>query len=92
LLKAQKRASDLAYDERAGKLLSIGDAEALMLEAAASFAGQKRSMGSRLAGQLAGMSDPKQILALLNKENDAILRTVAEVFRAKGDYAAGKRQ
>jgi hypothetical protein len=80
LLKSQKRAADLAYQEKAGKLLSVDDVEQLMLEAAATFAGQKRSMGSRLAGQLAGMTDPKAIMNLLNHENDAILRNVSKQF------------
>jgi hypothetical protein len=84
LLKSQKRAADLAYQEKAGKLLPIDDVEALILEATAAYVGQRRSMGSRLAGELAGMSDPKTILAVLNQENDAILRTLSNTF---GEYA-----
>lgn len=35
-------------------------------------------MGSRLAGQLAGMNNPKEILKLLNAENDAILSELSK--------------
>jgi len=42
-------------------------------------------MGSRLAGQLASMSEPKAILKLLNAENDRILTAVSEKFRALSD-------
>ena len=42
-------------------------------------------MGSRRAGQLASMSDPKAILRLFNAENDRILTAVSEKFRALSD-------
>ena len=80
LLQVQKKNADLRFQQASGKMLPVDDVEALMLEVAAAFAGQKRSMGSRLAGRLAGMSDPKRILALLNAENDKILRGVSEKF------------
>jgi len=34
-------------------------------------------MGSRLAGQFAGMSNPQEILKLLNSENDKILHNLS---------------
>ena len=80
LLQTQKKNADLRFKTASGKMLPVEDAEVLMQEAAAIFAGQKRSMGSRLAGKLAGMADPKQILALLNRENDKILRGVSDKF------------
>lgn len=77
-VRADKIAFDLSVSRKTH--LSLTDVEALLSEAAAIFMGQKRSMGSRLAGQLASMSDPKAILALLNSENDAILRDTADKF------------
>jgi hypothetical protein len=73
LLQAQKKHSDLAYQQKIGALVPLDDLQAVVNEGTAIFVGLKRSMGSRLAGELANMSDPKQILRLLNKENDAIL-------------------
>jgi hypothetical protein len=42
-------------------------------------------MGSRLAGQLAGMSDPTAILKLLNAENDKILEATSEQLQSLAD-------
>jgi len=73
LLKVQKKNAELAYRKQMGELLEFDEVETVVCEGAAIFTGQKRSIGSRLAGTLAGMSDPKAILKLLNSENDKIL-------------------
>jgi len=44
-------------------------------------------MGSRLAGQLAGMSNPQEILKLLNSENDKILSALSKNLGALADRA-----
>ena len=90
-LAVQKKNAELKFQQASGKLLPIDDAEAMMLEIAAIFAGQKRSMGSRLAGKLAGMNDPKRILALLNRENDAILKNVSAKFSETANMAKAGR-
>jgi len=46
-------------------------------------------MGSRLAGELAGLSDPKSILKLLNSENDKILSELSKKLRGLADRANG---
>ena len=46
-------------------------------------------MGSRLAGQLAGMTNPTAIMKLLNKENDAILLELSKKLSALADRANG---
>jgi len=91
LLKMQKKNAELAYQEKTGQLLNIDDVEALLIEGAAVFVGQKRSMGSRLSGKLAGMSDPKAILKLLNSENDAILKNTAAKFSSIKNLGKGRR-
>jgi hypothetical protein len=82
LLRVQKRTAEVAYRKQMGELLELDEVQAVVNEGAAVFAGQKRSMGSRLAGTLAGMSDPKEILRLLNSENDAILLELSKKLRA----------
>jgi phage terminase Nu1 subunit (DNA packaging protein) len=89
LLRAQKRNADLAYQQKTGELIPIEDLQIVVNEGTAVFTGLKRSMGSRLAGQLAGMSDPKQILRLLNKENDAILLELSKKLGALAARANG---
>jgi hypothetical protein len=42
-------------------------------------------MGSRLAVKLAGMTDPKAILKLLNSENDKILQATSEKLYSLAD-------
>jgi hypothetical protein len=42
-------------------------------------------MGSRLAGTLTGMSDPKAILKLLNSENDKILLELSKKLNSLAD-------
>ena len=90
-LAIQKKNAELKFEQTSGQLLPIDDVEAMMLEIAAIFAGQKRSMGSRLAGKLAGMNDPKRILALLNRENDAILKNVSAKFSETANMAKAGR-
>jgi len=68
-------------------MLNIDDVEAIIIEGAAVFAGQKRSMGSRLDGKLANIHDSKTILKLLNAENDGILEGVADKFQSLADRA-----
>lgn len=80
LLAVQKQNAELNYQQKTGQVLLIDNVEAILMEAAAVFAGQKRSMGSRLSGKLAGMTSPKAILKLLNAENDAILKNTATKF------------
>jgi len=89
LLKVQKKNAELAYRKQMGELLEFDEVEAVVTEGAAIFVGQKRSMGSRLAGTLAGMSDPKAILKLLNKENDAILLELSKKLHGLVDRANG---
>ena len=86
-MKAQKRNADFAYRKQIGELLDIEDVQTVVNEGAAIFTGQKRSMGSRLAGQLAGMRDPVAILKLLNSENDAILLELSKKLSALADRA-----
>lgn len=86
-VRADKVAFDLSVSR--GEYLQLDDVEALMMEAAATFSGQKRSMGSRLAGQLASMSDPKTILKLLNSENDKILSALSKKLSTLADRANG---
>ena len=87
LLKTQRKNAELAYLEKTGQMLNIDDVEAIIIEGAAVFAGQKRSMGSRLDGKLANMHDSKTILKLLNAENDGILEGVADKFQSLADRA-----
>ena len=87
LLKAQKRNADLAYRKQIGELLDIEDVQTVVNEGAAIFVGQKRAMGSRLAGQLAGMTNPTAIMKLLNKENDAILLELSKKLSALANRA-----
>jgi len=91
LLDMQKKNAELAYLEKTGQMLKIDDVEAIIVEGAATFAGQKRSMGSRLAGKLASMTDPKAILKLLNAENDAILKNTATKFSEIKNLGKGRR-
>ena len=91
LLDMQKKNAELAYLEKTGQMLKINDVEAILIEGAAVFVGQKRSMGSRLAGKLASMTDPKAILKLLNKENDAILRNTSDKFSQIKNLGKGRR-
>jgi len=88
LVAAQAEKAEIETAQRKGELLELNDVETLLIEGAAVFAGQKRSMGSRLAGKLAGMDDPKAILKLLNSENDRILQNVADKFSALTDLGA----
>ena len=87
LLKVQKKNAELAYRQKMGELLEFDEVEAVVCEGTAVFMGQKRSMGSRLAGQLASMTDPKSILKLLNAENDAILLELSKKLSALADRA-----
>lgn len=80
LLGMQKKNAELAYQQKTGQLLLVADVEAVMMEAAAIFTGQKRALGSRLSSKLASMTDPKAILKLLNSENDKILANTADKF------------
>ncbi len=80
LLGMQKKNAELAYQQKTGQLLLVADVEAVMMEAAAIFTGQKRALGSRLSSKLASMTDPKAILKLLNSENDKILANTAAKF------------
>jgi len=80
LLEVQKKNAELAYQQKTGQLLLVADVEAVMMEAAAIFTGQKRALGSRLSSKLASMTDPKAILKLLNSENDKILANTADKF------------
>jgi phage terminase Nu1 subunit (DNA packaging protein) len=82
LLRAQKKSADLAYKQKIGQLIEMEDLQAVVNEGTAIFVGQKRSMGSRLAGKLAGMTDPTAILKLLNSENDKILAATADKLHA----------
>jgi len=91
LLEVQKKNAELAYLEKTGQMLKIDDVEAIIIEGAATFAGQKRSMGSRLAGKLASMTDPTAILKLLNAENDAILRNTSAKFSEIKGLGKGRR-
>lgn len=91
LLDMQKKNAELAYLEKTGQMLKIDDVEAILIEGAATFAGQKRSMGSRLAGKLASMTDPTAILKLLNAENDAILRNTSDKFSEIKNLGKGRR-
>ena len=77
LLQAQKKAADLALRQKTGQLLEADEVRAIANAGTAVFVGQKRSMGSRLAGTLAGMDNPKEILKLLNSENDKILSALS---------------
>ena len=86
-VRADKVTFDLSVSR--GEYLLLDDVEALLIEGAATFAGQKRSMGSRLAGKLASMTNPKAILKLLNAENDRILESVADKFSALSQRADG---
>lgn len=92
MLEVQKRNAELAYQQKSAELLPIDVVESLFMEAAAIFVGQKRSMGSRLAGKLAGMSDPQPILKLLNTENDKILAGVADKFSALADLGTASSE
>jgi phage terminase Nu1 subunit (DNA packaging protein) len=78
LLQAQKKSAELAYQQKTGALIPLDDLQAVVNEGTAIFAGQRRSMGSRLAGKLAGMTSPTAILKLLNSENDKILAATAD--------------
>jgi hypothetical protein len=82
LLRSQKRNADLAYQQKIGQLIEIEDLQEVVNAGTAVFTGQRRSMGSRLAGQLAGMSDPTAILKLLNRENDRILLELSKKLGA----------
>ena len=90
-LDLQKKKAELDIAAKIGAVLPIDDVEAMFLEAAAIFSGQRRSMGSRLAGKLAGMHDPRAILALLNRENDGILKQTAAGFRDVPGVAKARR-
>jgi len=87
LVAAQAEKAEIETAQRKGELLELDDVEAMILEGAAVFAGQKRSMGSRLAGQLAGMTNPTAILKLLNSENDKILLELSKKLSALADRA-----
>lgn len=78
LVAAQAERAELETAQRKGQLLDIEDVQIVVNEGTAIFVGQKRSMGSRLAGQLAGMTDPRAILKLLNAENDKILQATSD--------------
>ena len=78
LLKMQQKNAELAYQQKTGELIPVQDLQDVVNEGTAIFVGQKRSMGSRLAGKLAGMTDPTKILKLLNSENDKILNATAD--------------
>jgi phage terminase Nu1 subunit (DNA packaging protein) len=92
LLRSQKKNADLAYRKQVGELIDIEDLQAVVNEGTAILVGQKRSMSSRLAGQLAGMSDPVAILKLLNSENDKILLELSKKLSALADRATRRVQ
>ena len=68
-----------------GKHLRTDEVQVVVNEGAAIFMRQKRSMGSCLAGQLAGMNNPKEILKLLNSENDKILSALSKKLNSLAD-------
>lgn len=89
LVAAQADNAEFEREVKRGNYLRTDEVESIVCEGVAVFTGQKRSMGSRLAGTLAGMNDPKAILKLLNTENDAILSELSKKLRALADLAYG---
>ena len=87
LVAAQSEKTETENRLRKDELFSADEVEAIVCEGTAVFTGQKRAMGSRLAGQLAGMTDPVAILKLLNSENDKILLELSKKLSALADRA-----
>ncbi|MEA2078571.1 MAG: hypothetical protein U9P00_01705 [Pseudomonadota bacterium] len=85
LVAAQTEKTGSENRIRSGELLEVDEVQVVVNEGTAIFMGQKRPMGSRLAGQLAGMSDPKAVLKLLNSENDKILHNLSVKLSALAD-------
>jgi len=82
LVAAQAEKTETENRLRKDELFEADEVQQIVVEGTATFTGQKRAMGSRLAGQLAGMSDPKAILKLLNAENDKILLELSKKLSA----------
>ena len=92
LLKMQQKNAELAYQQKTGAMIPIDVLQATVNEGTAIFVGQKRSMGSRLAGKLAGMTDPTKILKLLISENDKILAATSKKLHELSGRVVGKRR
>jgi len=81
LTSAQAEKVEIENAVRNGELLEISDVEILILETTALLVGQLSSLGSRLAGELAGLSNPKTVLKRINAETDRLRRDIAKKFR-----------
>lgn len=82
LLETQRKKAELDLAVRAGELVPIDSMQEVVNASAAVYSGQLRSMGSRIASKVAGLSNAREIADLLRSENEKILAAVAVEFDA----------
>lgn len=98
LLTAQARKAEMDADRTAGRLLDVDDVQTVLNETMAIIATQMDGLGGRLAGDLAGESDPAVIRQRLLAETRRIRATAADKLARLGaigtdtaNTTAGKR-
>lgn len=77
LVAAQARKAELQARQLEGELIRMEDAQIVVNEGFAAVAGQVRCLGSRLAGELANMTNPTEIRSRINSETDQILNAAS---------------
>lgn len=85
LYQAQRIRTDLDNQRTQGNLIPAEDVQIAINELAAIYAGQLDAIGGRLAHEVAGMTEPAEILDLLTREARAIRETVAIKLDALAD-------
>lgn len=72
----------LEFEQRAGSLIPADTVAATWCKVADTIRTRLAALPSRLTGKLAGLSDAKQVRALLEKEIDGVLASIAEGVRS----------
>lgn len=91
LMSAQARNAEMDADRKAGQLLDVNDVQSVVNETMTIIAGGLDSLGGRLAGELAGDTDPAIIRQKLLNETRRIRSAAADRLASLGAITDGSR-
>lgn len=75
----------IQYEERTGQLVNRAEVHEVMMGAARQLRDVLLRLGDRIAGEVAGLSDPADCARVINREHRAALEALSEAFRQLGE-------